>query len=148
VRERRAPERVAALTSVCEKSRKEIQQNSISSSGVEFTYISNSIILSNSNSTLQEMLMMKGVEFGQDGAHFGEFSHMEHVIHVSKVACVCVSSCVCVCVCVCLCVCVCMCMYMCVCVCVRVYVTDLRVSTDALCVEEVEESLFGIKDII
>jgi len=77
VRERRAPERVAALTTVCEKSRKEIQQNEISSSGVEYiwsgvhTYTSNSIILSNSNSTLQGMLVMKGVEFGQDGAHFG-----------------------------------------------------------------------------
>jgi len=49
----------------------------ISSSGVEYiwsgvhTYTSNSIILSNSNSTLQGMLVMKGVKFGQDGAHFG-----------------------------------------------------------------------------
>ena len=77
MRERRAPESVAALTTVCEKSRKEIQQNEISSSEVEYiwsgvhTYTSNSIILSNSNSTLQGMLVMKGVEFGQDGAHFG-----------------------------------------------------------------------------
>ena len=87
-----------------------------------------------------------------------EFSEMEQVIHatrvarVSKVACVCVSSCVCVCVCVRVCVyvcvrvCVCVCVF--VCVCVRACVADLRVSTDALCVEEVEESLFGIKYII
>jgi len=77
---------------------------------------------------------------------------MQHVLHVLAKwrACAFHRVCVCVCVYVCVCMCVCVCLYVCVClcVCVRACVTDLRVSTDALCVEEVEESLFGIKDII